>query len=77
LKKIKEKKDKKEMEKFEMCKSYKPSYVSQFNEMVDDEYNKLMEKEKIKKDEIMALKKLKEDYGKKRSQVKYEKRREE
>ena len=72
LKKIKEKKDKKEMEKFEMCKSYKPSYVSQFNEMVDDEYNKLMEKEKIKKDEIMALKKLKEDYGKKRSQVKYD-----
>ena len=71
LKKFKEKRDAKEMEKFEIAKNFKPNYISQFHDMVDDEYNKLMEKEKIKKDDIMLLKKLKDDYGIKRSKVHY------
>ena len=62
IKKEKEKRDKNEMEKFEIAKNYKPSYISHFNEMIDEEIKK--EKEKSKKEEIFALKELKEEYSK-------------
>ena len=71
LKIIKEKKDAKEAEKFEMAKNFKPNYIGQFYEMASDEYKKFVEKEKIKKDDIMLLKKIKDDYGTKRSKVQY------
>ena len=65
LKEKKEKKNKKEQEKFEMSKNYKPSYVSHFTEMTNEEYNKLMDREQTKKDEIQGLKKLKNNYAEK------------
>ena len=71
LKKIKEKRDAKETEKYEMAKNFKPNYISQFYEMASDDYKKFNEKEKIKNDDIMLLKKIKEDYGTKRSKVHY------
>ena len=46
LKKLKEIRDKDELEKFELAKNYQPSYVSHFNDMVEEEINKLKEKEK-------------------------------
>ena len=64
LKKEKEIKNKDELAKFEMAKNYKPSYISQFNENADEEYHKIREKEQIRRDEILALKGLKEDYSK-------------
>ena len=63
LKKKKEKKDKKELEKFEMAKNFKPSYVSQFNEMIEEENNKIREKIQNRRDEIEGLIKLKNDYA--------------
>ena len=71
LKKIKEKRDAKETEKYEMAKNFKPNYISQFYEVASDDYKKFNEKEKIKNDDIMLLKKIKEDYGTKRSKVHY------
>jgi len=65
LKVKKEKENKKELEKFEMSKNYKPSYVSHFTEMASEEYNKLLEKEQAKKDEIQGLKELKNNYAEK------------
>ena len=65
LKVKKEKKNKKEQEKFEMCKNFKPSYVSHFTEMASEEYNKLLEKEQNKRDEIHGLKELKNNYAEK------------
>ena len=63
LKKKKEKKNKKELEKFEMAKNFKPSYISQFNEMIEEENNKIREKIQNRKDEIEGLVKLKNDYA--------------
>ena len=65
IKEKKEKKNKKEQEKFEMCKNFKPSYVSHFTEMASEEYNKLLEKEQNKRDEIHGLKELKNSYAEK------------
>ena len=65
IKEKKEKKNKKEQEKFEMCKNFKPSYVSHFTEMASEEYNKLLEKEQNKRDEIHGLKELKNNYAEK------------
>ena len=65
LKKMKEKRDKEELEKFEMAKNYKPSYISKYNELINTENDKIKEKEQMKKDEIMALKELRVDFGKK------------
>lgn len=65
LKEKKEKKNKKEQEKFEMSKNYKPSYVSHFTEMATEEYNKLMDKEQTKREEIHGLKELKNNYAEK------------
>ena len=64
LKKEKEIKNKEELAKFEMAKNYKPSYISQFNENANEEYIKIREKEQIRRDEILALKSMKEDYSK-------------
>ena len=65
LKVKKEKKNKKEQEKFEMCKNFKPSYVSHFTEMASEEYNRLLEKEQTKREEIHGLKELKNNYAEK------------
>lgn len=65
IKEKKEKKNKKELEKLEMSKNYKPSYVSHFTEMATEEYNKLIEKEQAKRDEIHGLKELKINYAEK------------
>ena len=65
LKEKKEKKNKKEQEKFEMSKNYKPSYVSHFTEMATEEYNKLMDREQTKREEIHGLKELKNNYAEK------------
>ena len=65
IKEKKEKKNKKEQEKFEMCKNYQPSYISHFTEMASEEYNKLMEKDQAKRDEIHGLKELKNNYAEK------------
>ena len=53
IKEKKEKKNKKEQEKFEMCK------------MASEEYNKLLEKEQAKRDEIQGLNELKNNYAEK------------
>ena len=63
LKKLKEIRDKDELEKFELAKNYQPSYVSHFNDMVEEEINKLKEKEKNRKEEILGLKELKVHYA--------------
>jgi len=63
LKKLKEIRDKEELEKFELAKNYQPSYVSHFNDMVEEEINKLKEKEKNRKEEILGLKELKVHYA--------------
>jgi hypothetical protein len=65
LREKKEKKNKKEQEKFEKAKNYKPSYVSHFTEMASEEYNKLLEKEQTKREEIHGLKELKINYAEK------------
>ena len=65
LKIKKEKRDKEELEKFEMARNYKPSYVSKFNEMTDNEVINNLEKEKIKKDEIMLFRNQKIECAKK------------
>ena len=65
LRKKKELKEKDEMEKFEMAKSFKPSYIGHFAEMIDEEYTKFREKEQTRKEEIMGNKLLKDNYGKK------------
>ena len=65
LKVKKEKENKKEQEKFEMCKNFKPSYVSHFTEMASEEYNKLLEKEQTKREEIHGLNELKNSYAEK------------
>lgn len=65
LKEKKEKKNKKEQEKFEISKNYKPSYVSHFTEMATEEYNKLMDREQTKREEIHGLKELKNNYAEK------------
>ena len=65
LKVKKEKENKKEQEKFEMCRNFKPSYVSHFTEMASEEYNKLLEKEQAKRDEIHGLNELKNSYAEK------------
>jgi hypothetical protein len=54
-----------------MAKNFKPNYIGQFYETASDDYKKFIEKEKIKKDDIMLLKKIKDDYGAKRSKVHY------
>ena len=71
LKIKKEKRDKKEIDLMEMCKNYKPSYTSKFTEMVDNEYINNLEKERIKKDNIMHYNSLKLDCAKKANK-KYE-----
>ena len=64
LKIKKEERDKKEKELFKMCESYKPSYVSQFTEMVDNDYIINLEKERIKKEDIMIRKINQLDFAK-------------
>ena len=48
-----------------MAKNFKPSYISKYNEIINTENEKIREKEQIKKDEIMALKEIRVDFGKK------------
>ena len=65
LKKMKLTRDREEAEKFELAKSYKPSYVSTFTEQAEEEYTKMVEKEKLRKEEILGLKELKKSYAEK------------
>ena len=65
LKLKKEKRDEEELKKFEMAKNYKPTYVSKYNEMSNNEVINYLDKEKNKKDEIMLLRNLKIEYAKK------------
>lgn len=63
LKEKKEKRDQKEMELFEMAKNYKPSYVSNFSEMIDEENLQFMEKEQIKKEKILQRVEKRKEIG--------------
>ena len=63
LKEKKEKRDQKENELFEMAKNYKPSYVSCYSEMIDEENMKFLEKERIKKDEILQRVEKRKEIG--------------
>jgi len=63
LKEKKEKRDQKENELFEMAKNYKPSYVSSYSEMIDEENMKYLEKERIKKDEILQRVEKRKEIG--------------
>ena len=62
-KEAKLKRDKEELEKLEFVKNYKPSYVSRFNEAVNEEFNQFINKEKLRKEEILGLNGLKNNYG--------------
>jgi hypothetical protein len=63
LKVKKEKRDQKENELFEMAKNFKPSYISTYSEMIDEENMKNMEKERIKKDEILQRVEKRKEIG--------------
>ena len=63
LKVKKEKRDQKEAELFEMAKNFKPSYFSSYSEMIEEENLKNMEKEKIKKDEILQRVEKRKEIG--------------
>ena len=63
LKVKKEKRDQKEAELFEMAKNFKPSYFSSYSEMIEEENLKNMEKERIKKDEILQRVEKRKEIG--------------
>ena len=55
LKKEKEKRDLKEKEKFDACKNYKPNYISKTNKRIIEEMDQINNKEKYKKEKLIAL----------------------
>ena len=68
LRQIEERKEqfkkKKEIEnRKEKENNFKPSYISQFNEKASEEYKNIRQKEENRKEEILALKQLKENYS--------------
>ena len=71
LKEKKEKKDQKEAELFEMAKNFKPSYISNYSEMIEEENLKFMENERKKKDEILQRVEKRKETGEKIRKTKH------
>ena len=65
IKKLKEEKDSKEKEKFEVAKHFKPSYKSKYDEKTDDELHNKITEQQNKQIIIQGLTEKKNDFGKK------------
>ena len=65
IKKLKEEKDSKEKEKFEVAKHFKPSYKSKYDEKTDDVLHNKISEQQNKQIIIQGLTEKKNDFGKK------------